>query len=195
MDFELTHRTLTRVNIDTVVERVSTVDPGLWDSDEFLRRRMATKRPSRSIFLYHTNPHTIPGLEVTQSDVRRCAGWNWFSPSVQPIIDDILSFYPSGGIVVICQIANLLPGGRIPQHFDAAPLLRASHRIHVPLITWPEVAFYIDDTPHHFEAGVAFELNNQRMHEVYNAGTKDRYHLILDLLPSGSDRTLPAASE
>jgi aspartyl/asparaginyl beta-hydroxylase (cupin superfamily) len=115
-------------------------------------------------------------------------GWDWFSPAVQPIIETILRHYPRESVVMMCQIANLKPGGHIAKHFDAAPLLCASHRVHVPLITWPEVAFYIDDQAHHFEAAVAFELNNQRLHEVHHRGTRDRLHLILDVLPGSFDR-------
>jgi aspartyl/asparaginyl beta-hydroxylase (cupin superfamily) len=95
--------------------------------------------------------------------------------------------------VVSCQIALPPPGAHINRHQDIAPLLRASHRIHVPLITSPEVLFYIDDAPHAFEAGHAFELNNQRFHEVRHGGTADRYHLIMDILPAGYDPAPMAA--
>lgn len=188
MDFGQRHRRLARVDIEPLLEKVRTVDPALWDADEHIRRQLTTNRPTRAIFLYHSDPRAQPAPGLTQSDVRRCRGWDWFSPAVQPIIDEILTQYPPGAVVMMCQIANLKPGGRIALHFDAAPLLRASHRVHVPLITWPEVTFYIDDVPHHFEAGVAFELNNQRLHEVHHAGTMDRLHLILDLLPADFDR-------
>jgi hypothetical protein len=188
MDFGQTHRVLGRVDIDPLLERICTVDPALWDADEHIRRQLTQNRPTRAIFLYYSDPRVPPAPTLTQDDVRRCVGWDWFSPAVQPIIETILRHYPRESVVMMCQIANLKPGGHIAKHFDAAPLLCASHRVHVPLITWPEVAFYIDDQAHHFEAAVAFELNNQRLHEVHHRGTRDRLHLILDVLPGSFDR-------
>jgi hypothetical protein len=130
---------------------------------------------------------------ITQADVSRRKGWDWFSPTVLPIVDELLALYPPGAVVVRCQVARLVPGGHIARHRDVSPLLRASHRVHVPLITWPEVQFFIDDAPHQFEAGHAFELNNQRFHEVRHGGDKDRSHLILDILPADYDPAPMAA--
>jgi hypothetical protein len=194
MDFGETHRFLKHIDVGPLVERILTVEEALWDSEEAMRQTMTGTRPTRAIFIYYTNalymPHDRP---ITQADVSRRAGWDWFSPTVLPIIDEIQALYPPGGVVVGCQIAKLLPGGCIDRHQDIAPLLRASHRIHVPLITWPEVTFFIDDMPFTFESGHAFELNNQRFHEVRHGGTKDRYHLILDILPAGYDPAPMAA--
>ena len=190
MDFGQSYRELARVDIGPLLEKVRAVDPALWDADEHIRRQLTTNRPTRAIFLYHSDPRVQPAPGLAQSDVRRCRGWDWFGPAVEPIIDQIRTHYAPGSVVVMCQIANLRPGGRIALHFDAAPLLCASHRIHVPLITWPEVTFHIDGAAHHFEPGVAFELNNQRLHEVHHAGTEERLHLILDLLPADFHRRI-----
>ncbi len=188
MDFGLSHRMLKRVDVSTLVRRVLAVDEALWDSEDDLRSALTGPRPTRSIFLYYTNALYMPhNRRIRQEDVSRRAGYDWFNEVVQPIIEDICAMYPSGATVVRCQIAKLLPGGTIGRHQDISPLLRASHRIHLPLITWPEVVFYIDDQPFVFETGYAFELNNQKFHEVRHLGTKDRYHLIFDLLPANYD--------
>lgn len=194
MDFGETHRFLKRVNIGPLLEALRTVDPALWDAEEAMRKVMTGTRPTRAIYIWYTNalymPHDRP---IEQDDVSRRAGWDWFSPTVLPIVEELQALYAPGSVVISCQIALLPPGGHITRHQDTAPLLRASHRIHVPLITWPEVTFFIDDAPHVFEAGHAFELNNQRYHEVRHGGTEDRYHLIIDLLPKGYDPAPMAA--
>jgi hypothetical protein len=188
MDFGQTHRFLPRVDIAPLVDRIRTVDPILWNSDEGMRQSLTSQRPTTSIFLWYTNAAYMPrGRRVTQADVAKRAGWDWFGPVVEPMLVRLLEPYAPGGAVVRCQIANLLPGGEIKRHTDTSPLLRISHRIHVPLVTWPEVTFYIDDIPFKFEAGEAFELNNQRFHRVCNEGTRDRYHLIFDYLPPDYD--------
>lgn len=194
MDFGETHRFLKRVNIEPLVERVLAVDEALWDSDEDMRQALTGARPTQSIYLYYTNALYMPhDRRITQDDVFRRAGWDWFSPATMPILDEILALYPAGGTVVRCQIAKLLPGGHIARHQDISPLLRASHRIHVPLVTWPEVTFFIDDRPFVFEAGQAFELNNQMFHEVRHGGDRDRHHLIFDILPADYDPAPMAA--
>lgn len=188
MDFGPTHRMLQRVDVSALVERVLSTDDALWHSDEELRTVLTGTRPTQSIFLYYTNARYMPhDRKIKQDDVLKRSGFDWFSGAVLPIVDDICAQYEPGGTIVQCQIAKLLPGATIRRHQDVSPLLRASHRIHVPLITWPEVVFYIDDKPFVFEAGQAFELNNQKFHEVQHLGTKDRYHLIFDLLPANYD--------
>lgn len=190
MDFAGTHRFLRRVNIEPLAERVLGADDALWDCEDDMRQALTGGRPTQSIFLYYTNALYMPtDRRITQADVARRGGWAWFAPVVLPILDEILHLYPPGGIVVRCQIAKLIPGARIARHQDVSPLLRASHRVHLPIITWPEVVFVIDDAPFVFEAGHAFELNNQKFHEVRHEGTQDRHHLIFDILPANYDPT------
>lgn len=195
MDFGPTHRMLKRVDVSALTERVLSVDEALWDSEDDLRSALTGPRPTRSIFLYYTNALYMPhDRRIGQNDVSRRAGYDWFGETTLPILEEICALYPPGGTVVRCQIAKLLPGGTIGRHQDISPLLRASHRIHIPLVTWPEVIFYIDDQPFVFEAGYAFELNNQKFHEVRHLGNKDRYHLIFDLLPADYDPAPMAAA-
>lgn len=194
MDFGKTHRFLKQVNIQPLLERLARVDDALWDGEEDLRQALTGARPTQSIYLYYTNALYMPhDRRITQDDVLRRAGWDWFSPVVLPILDEILALYAPGGVVVRCQLAKLVPGGHIARHQDISPLLRASHRVHVPLITWPEVTFFIDDRPFRFEAGQAFELNNQMFHEVRHGGDRDRHHLIFDILPPDYDPAPMAA--
>jgi hypothetical protein len=189
MDFGADYRILGRVEIGALVEKVRTVDPALWDTDEAMRRQLAGDRPTRSIFIYNTaTALDMPrDRRVRQDDIRKGAGYADFHPLVQPILDQLLASYPSGGTIFRCQIAKLVPGGLIARHMDVQPLLRLSHRIHVPLVTWPEVRFTIDGKPFQTEAGLAFELNNQKFHEVENGSPNDRHHLIFDYLPPDYD--------
>jgi hypothetical protein len=188
MDFGETHRILGKVEIGALIDKVLGADRSLWDADEKLRQQLAGDRPTRSIFIYNASAWTMPkDRKVRQEDIAKAAGWDIFHPLVQPVIDQLLIHYPPGGTVFRCQIANLVPGGQITRHMDVAPLLRMSHRIHVPLVTWPEVRFSIDDRDFKFDAGIAVEINNQMYHEVENRSQHDRHHLIFDYLPPDYD--------
>jgi hypothetical protein len=185
LDFGHTHRNIAPVDIVALLDALSGVGEKDWDADEALRAKLAPYRQTRSIFLYFALLQQLPlDRRATQADIARRAGWEAFSSVVQPIMDAILRHYPPGGVVVRCQLAMLQPHGSIPPHRDTSPLLRLSHRIHLPLITNPKVRFIIGGSEHNFEPGVAFELNNQRVHSVDNGGRTSRTHLIFDYLPA-----------
>lgn len=193
MDFGLTHRIIGRVETEPLLAALRGAHDTDWDADEDLRKRLSPYRQTRSIFLYFAALAEIPlDRAPLQSDIARRSGWRAFDPVVAPIMADILRAYSPGGAVVRCQLAMLNPGGSIPAHRDSAPLLKLSHRIHVPLITYPEVRFVIDGVNHKFEPGVAFELNNQRLHCVENPTPLPRTHLIFDYLPPASHAYLVA---
>ena len=92
--------------------------------------------------------------------------------------------------VVRCLLASMPPGVTIPVHHDTGEWVKYTHRIHVPIITGPEVEFLVgpnetDIISYAIEEGHIYELNNQAKHAVTN-GMTDRYrvHLILDYVES-----------
>ena len=59
-------------------------------------------------------------------------------------------------------------------------------RIHIPVITNPDVTFYCADQQIHMQAGESWIFNSWRRHRVTNNGTADRVHLVIDT--AGSSR-------
>lgn len=193
MDFGLTHRIIGRVDIEPLLTAVRGACDADWDADEALRKRLSPYRQTRSIFLYFATLAEVPLDRLpVQADIPRRSGWPAFEPIVAPIRSELLRAYSPGGVVLRCQLAMLSAGGSIAAHRDSGPLLKLSHRIHVPLVTYPEVRFLIDGMDHKFEPGVAFELNNQRVHCVENPTRWPRTHLIFDYLPPASHAHLIA---
>ena len=78
------------------------------------------------------------------------------------------------------MLARMAPGGEIEPHRDTNPAAQWPHKIHVPLVTNPDVTFFVDDVGYHFGEGEAVEVNNMAYHAVTNAGTTDRIHLIFE---------------
>jgi hypothetical protein len=78
------------------------------------------------------------------------------------------------------MLARMAPGGEIDPHRDTNPAAQWPHKIHIPLTTNPDVTFFVDDVPYHFEVGEAVEVNNMAYHAVTNRGTTDRIHLIFE---------------
>ena len=53
-------------------------------------------------------------------------------------------------------------------------------RIHIPVITNPQVFFYIEDERLLMEEGSCWYMNVSLKHKVSNQGTTDRIHLVID---------------
>lgn len=59
-----------------------------------------------------------------------------------------------------------------------------SVRIHIPVITNPEVTMRVSDNQYHFAVGEAWYFDASCWHSVQNKGSEDRIHLIADFCPS-----------
>ena len=53
-------------------------------------------------------------------------------------------------------------------------------RMHIPVITWPEVRFYCGDEDVHMAAGEVWLFDNWRRHRVENPTDHARVHLVAD---------------
>ena len=84
------------------------------------------------------------------------------------------------GVFPRVMLARMGAGGVIQPHIDANPAAKWPHKIHVPLLTNPQVGFRIGDVVHHFPVGEAVEVNNLGPHAVHNGGQTDRIHLIFE---------------
>ena len=84
------------------------------------------------------------------------------------------------GVFPRVMLARMAPGGAIQLHIDANPAAKWPHKIHVPILTNPKVAFLSGGSVHHFAEGEAVEVNNLGPHAVHNEGDSDRIHLIFE---------------
>jgi len=57
-------------------------------------------------------------------------------------------------------------------------------RLHIPIVTHPDVLFWLDDEPIHFSAGGTWYMNGNCRHRVENRSTVDRIHLVIDCIPN-----------
>ena len=109
--------------------------------------------------------------------------WKDFEASLQPILD----LFPENHCLVRALFACLPPGVTIPIHHDTGEWVKATHRVHIPiLVTDPsKVLFRVGPTLDQMQRiectpGHVFEINNQAKHAVSNCGDDCRVHLILD---------------
>lgn len=116
--------------------------------------------------------------------LREGSAWALLGAHVEPIMARLVArAYRPGGTILRAVLARLPAGAAIPSHRDAHPSFALAHRIHVPVITNPDVVFIIGQTRIHTRAGWAFEIDNRQSHSVANRGQEDRVHLIFDYAP------------
>jgi hypothetical protein len=81
----------------------------------------------------------------------------------------------------LARFMVLAPGGEIRPHRDVF-LSAGFARLHIPVVTHPEVRFFIDGQRCHWEAGECWYGDFTRVHHGTNSSTVTRVHLVLDVL-------------
>ncbi len=81
------------------------------------------------------------------------------------------------------RLMALAPGACIKEHRDAGAAFEDGvARLHVPVVTAPEVVFRIDGEAVHFSQGDTWYLNASCQHGVKNGSARTRVHLMLDCI-------------
>jgi len=84
------------------------------------------------------------------------------------------------------RFMKLAAGAEVAQHVDFNYHWYTRVRIHIPVITNPQVTFYCADQNTHMKAGECWIFNSWRRHRVTNESDADRVHLVIDT--AGSSR-------
>lgn len=110
-----------------------------------------------------------------------CPAWAQWRGLLEPVLAKAVRTYGyARGIFPRVMLARMPAGGVIHPHIDANPAAKWPHKIHIPLLTNPEVISCFGGAEHHFTAGEAVEVNNLGPHWVHNGGQTDRIHLIFE---------------
>jgi hypothetical protein len=81
---------------------------------------------------------------------------------------------------------SLRPGAIVPPHVDIHYYWRTHLRIHVPVVTNPDVRFHCDGQTVNMKAGECWLLDSFYPHAVENRGNDTRIHLVMDTVGSAS---------
>lgn len=87
------------------------------------------------------------------------------------------------GKVVRAEVINMMPYSRIRKHRDRTDMLFICRRIHIPIKTDPGVTFIVNKDVGNMLAGGVYEINNSKIHNVFNHSSENRIHLIVDVMP------------
>jgi hypothetical protein len=78
------------------------------------------------------------------------------------------------------RLMRIEGGGAVPPHSDMNHHWFYRVRVHIPVITFPEVRFHCADQSVHMAAGEAWIFDNWRQHRVDNPASAARIHLVAD---------------
>ena len=170
-------RPLGYVDCQTLIQRVLATEESAWYADNRRQDDYEVHAETQSIILVFFSGW--PEVRVDHG-----SGWDGFGDAAMAIMEKLVSaHYPPGGMVLRVILARLLPNCRIEEHLDTHPSFSVAHRIHVPLLTNPDVEFIVGAGRIPTRAQHAFELNNKMPHAVVNHGDTARIHLIFDYSP------------
>lgn len=95
-----------------------------------------------------------------------------------PYIRQVLSSF--GVVWSRSRLMRLEPHSNVPEHADINYLWFYRVRMHIPILTRPEVRFHCGGTAVHMAAGEAWIFDNWRRHRVENPTGQARIHLVAD---------------
>lgn len=78
------------------------------------------------------------------------------------------------------RLLRLAPGASVPEHADINHHWFSRVRLHVPIVTEPEVRFHCGGESVHMATGEAWIFDTWRLHRVEHGGTQPRIHLVAD---------------
>jgi hypothetical protein len=168
---------LGKVACQPLTDKVMSLEEPAWRVDARRQRDYDVHAQTQSIILLFCDGW--PDVTVT-----RGSGWDLLAAEAEPVMEQVLrKHYVTGGKILRAMVTRLGPGCRIARHKDSHPSFSVAHRIHVPLVTNPDVEFIVGPERVPPRAHYAFELNNLMFHQVTNRGERARIHFIFDYAP------------
>jgi hypothetical protein len=92
------------------------------------------------------------------------------------------------------RLMGVAAGADVPEHVDVGYYWRTHLRVHVPIVTEPDVSFTVGGETVHMAAGECWVFDTFQMHRVRNGGVAKRIHLVLDTVGGETLWDLAAAA-
>ena len=84
------------------------------------------------------------------------------------------------------RLMKLASGAEVATHVDFNYHWYSRVRIHVPIVTTPDVMFFCGPEQTHMAAGESWIFDSWRRHRVINGSSNDRIHLVIDTAGSAT---------
>jgi hypothetical protein len=101
-----------------------------------------------------------------------------------PYVHQVLASF--GVVWSRSRLMRLAAGADVPAHSDINHHWFYRVRLHVPVLTRPQVSFYCEQERVHMAPGEAWVFDNWRQHRVENRSDSERIHLVADTTGSST---------
>jgi hypothetical protein len=149
---------------------------------------------------YSVLPLTEPRAIKTQVDDYADGSWAEWPPTplleACPYLTSIVEEFRSHTDVTLVRLLRLAPGGIVDPHTDPTlglQIERSVIRLTVPIFTNEGVAFYLNEQVVPLRLGECWYLRFADTHRAVNAGSTERIHLSIDMIPNDWVRSSIAA--
>jgi len=137
------------------------------------------------------HPNNIPGnsalrlITVGGTENDDVAGAMAPTPNLlaSPYLQQVLSHF--GVVWSRSRLMKLGPGPAVPGQPGLNYPWFPPGRLHIPVVTTPDVKFFCDDEVVHMAQGDAWIFDNWRIHRVENHSDIERIHLVADTTGNG----------
>lgn len=152
-------------------------------------RREALSFPDEA---WAAHPNAVPGNSslrlISANGGENDAADGVMLPTAQlraaPYIRQVLASF--GVVWSRSRLLRLAPGASVPAHADINYHWHYRVRVHIPIVTAPQVLFHCDGQTVHMAPGEAWVFDNWRMHHVENRSDQPRIHLVADTTGSAA---------
>ncbi len=185
MNFQGNFRDIGTFDVSELVALVNQLPQSEWDKQNVRQKRYEVHKDTQFIGIVYDE-------DFRHQNGTRHEMLDTFGKALNPLFAKVAQYYESApdimgkfgrpvqGYFIRVSLAKLRAGGEINEHKDMNFSLAHSHRIHIPLITNPDVKFNIAYESRNLKVGEVVEINNRRVHSVKNDGDEDRVHIIMD---------------
>ena len=109
-----------------------------------------------------------------------------------PYLQQVIASF--GEVFGRSRFMRLAPGCEVSEHVDVHYHWFNRVRVHVPVVTNPDVLFYCDNEHRHMAAGDCWIFDTWRLHHVQNRSPHSRTHLVIDTAGSSRFWAMAAAA-
>ena len=164
-------------DILTLKNKVKNLSDDIWN--------METIR--QNIYKVHKNTKTINLLwsleSLTNPFIENKKSREYYSLQIDNFLEKIKNLYIEKygkGKFKRIILTKLKAKSNIDAHQDLGKSLENCFRTHIPIITNPDVYFFVSGEKKNMKEGEIWEINNRNLHMVENQSEFDRVHLIVD---------------
>lgn len=104
-----------------------------------------------------------------------------------PYLTEVVNFFKERTTVTLVRLLRLEPGAVVKEHTDPTlgiEIHKSVVRLTVPIVSNPEVEFYLNNETVPMELGECWYLRLTDPHRVVNGGKTERVNMTIDMIPN-----------